>query len=74
MNTNSDYQNNLEKEPSDMEQEINSTRARIGRTVEELEQRLSPGQLVDQALGYARTTAARSPPTWRVRFGATRCR
>ena len=54
MNTNSDYQNNSEKEPSDMEQEINSTRARIGRTVEELEQRLSPGQLVDQALGYAR--------------------
>jgi len=54
MNTPSDYQNNLSKEPSDMEQEINSTRERIGRTVEELEQRLSPGQLVDQALGYAR--------------------
>jgi hypothetical protein len=54
MNTNTDYQNNSEKEPSDMEQEINSTRERIGRTVEELEQRLSPGQLVDQALGYAR--------------------
>ena len=37
-----------------MEQEINHTRERIGRTVEELEQRLSPGQLMDQALGYAR--------------------
>ena len=54
MNTPTDYQNDLSKEPSVMEQEINSTRERIGRTVEELEQRLSPGQLVDQALGYAR--------------------
>jgi ElaB/YqjD/DUF883 family membrane-anchored ribosome-binding protein len=54
MNTTTDYQNNLAKEPSDMEQDINHTRERIGRTVEELEQRLSPGQLMDQALGYAR--------------------
>lgn len=37
-----------------MEQEISHTRERIGRTVQALEQRLSPGQLVDQALGYAR--------------------
>lgn len=37
-----------------MEQEISHTRERIGRTVSELEQRLSPGQLMDQALGYAR--------------------
>jgi len=54
MNATTDYQNNQTKEPSDMEQDINHTRERIGRTVEELEQRLSPGQLMDQALGYAR--------------------
>ncbi len=42
------------KEPSQMEQEINHTRERIGRTVEALEERLSPGQLMDQALGFAR--------------------
>lgn len=54
MNTSSDHQDNLAKEPNAMEQEISHTRERIGRTVEELEQRLSPGQLVDQALGFAR--------------------
>ena len=54
MNTPNDNQDTYAKEPSAMEQEINYTRERIGRTVEELEQRLSPGQLVDQALGFAR--------------------
>src|SRR5690606_31452182 len=49
-----DTSSSYPKEPSAMEQEINHTRERIGRTVAELEQRLSPGQLMDQALGYAR--------------------
>ena len=53
MNTSTSQDNPL-KEPSLMEQEINQTRERIGRTVEQLEQRLSPGQLVDEALGFAR--------------------
>ena len=54
MSASTDYQDKPAKEPSEMEQDINYTRERIGRTVEELEQRLSPGQLMDQALGYAR--------------------
>jgi hypothetical protein len=45
---------NSDKDPAQLEQDIDRTRASLGRTVDELEHRLSPGELVDQAIGMAR--------------------
>jgi ElaB/YqjD/DUF883 family membrane-anchored ribosome-binding protein len=39
---------------AEIEHEIEETRARMGRTIEEIRKDLSPGQLVDQALHYFR--------------------
>jgi hypothetical protein len=38
----------------ELERDIDRTRSSLGRTIDELENRLSPGQLLDQALGMAR--------------------
>lgn len=43
-----------DRDPAELEEDIDRTRASLGRTVDELEHRLSPGELVDQALGVAR--------------------
>lgn len=43
-----------DRSPAELEEDIDRTRASLGRTVDELEQRFSPGELVDQALGMAR--------------------
>lgn len=42
------------RDPAGIERDIDRTRASLGRTVDALERRLSPGELVDQALGMAR--------------------
>ena len=42
------------RDPERIERDIDRTRASLGRTVDALERRLSPGELVDQALGMAR--------------------
>lgn len=42
------------KSPQRLEREVDQARARLGRTVSELSDRLSPGELIDQALGMAR--------------------
>lgn len=42
------------KDPARLERDIDRTRASLSRTVDELENRLSPGELLDQALGLAR--------------------
>lgn len=42
------------KSPQRLEHEVDEARARLGRTVNELSDRLSPGELMDQALGMAR--------------------
>lgn len=42
------------REPQELERDIDRTRSSLGRTMEELENRLSPGQLVDQALSMGR--------------------
>lgn len=42
------------KSPERLEQEVDQARARLGRTANELSNRLSPGELIDQALGMAR--------------------
>jgi hypothetical protein len=43
------------KSPEQIEGEIRSTRHDIDRTLDALQTRLSPGQLVDQALGYMKS-------------------
>lgn len=40
--------------PERLEREVDQARARLGRTASELSDRLSPGELIDQALGMAR--------------------
>lgn len=42
------------KSPKQLEQEVDQARARLGSTASELSDRLSPGELIDQALGMAR--------------------
>lgn len=42
------------RDPDALERDIDRTRSSLGRTIDELENRLSPGQLIDQALGMAR--------------------
>ncbi|MGJ7460781.1 DUF3618 domain-containing protein [Halomonas sp. MA07-2] len=42
------------KSPEQLEREVDQARARLGRTASELSDRLSPGELIDQALGMAR--------------------
>ena len=43
-----------EAEPATIEKQIDAKRADIGRTLDALEQRFSPGQMVDQTLGVVR--------------------
>jgi ElaB/YqjD/DUF883 family membrane-anchored ribosome-binding protein len=43
-----------QKSPERLEHEVDQARARLSRTASELSNRLSPGELVDQALGMAR--------------------
>lgn len=46
---------NLEDQsPEQLERDIDRTRSSLGRTVDQLESRLSPGQMLDQFLGTAR--------------------
>lgn len=52
MNERTNYDS--DREPAELERDIDRTRASLGRTVDELEQRLSPGQLLDQALQMTR--------------------
>lgn len=42
------------KSPERLEREVDQARSRLGRTANELSDRLSPGELMDQALGMAR--------------------
>ncbi|MEX2494486.1 MAG: DUF3618 domain-containing protein [Woeseia sp.] len=42
------------KSPKRLEREVDQARARLGRTASALSDRLSPGELMDQALGMAR--------------------
>lgn len=45
---------NGNKTPQEIEAEINQTRAEMSYTLDALERKLSPGQLMDEALGYLR--------------------
>ncbi len=48
---------NENNSPDSLEREVDEARARVGRTANELSDRLSPGELLDQALGMAREHA-----------------
>ncbi len=57
--TNGDYRSDTDergeqKSPERLEREVDQARARLSSTADELSYRLSPGQLVDQALEMAR--------------------
>lgn len=56
MNTTTPIDNKSDghKSPEKLENEVDQVRARLGRTVDELSDRLSPGELLDQALHMAR--------------------
>lgn len=42
------------KSAAEVEREVEQSRARVGRTLDEIQDRLSPGRLVDQAVTYLR--------------------
>lgn len=48
------FENDSSKSPEMLEQEINAKRESIGNIVDSLENRFSPGQLIDQALAYTK--------------------
>lgn len=45
---------NAQRDPAELEREIDETRADIARVIDALGERLSPGQLLDQALGMVK--------------------
>lgn len=49
-----DDRHNGSRSPERIEREVDQARARVGQTLSELSDRLSPGELLDQALGMAR--------------------
>ncbi|QHG65643.1 DUF3618 domain-containing protein [Pseudomonas putida] len=51
---NSSFEHDAQKDPDLLEQEINARREHISDLVDALEQRLSPGQMVDRVLAYAK--------------------
>ena len=46
-----DIRNERQKDPKTLEREIDATRVQMGRTLDALERKLSPGQLLDHYLG-----------------------
>jgi hypothetical protein len=55
-----------EKSSRELERELDATRASIDDTLDELQARLSPGQLLDQAVGYLRRNG---PPEFARNLG-----
>ncbi|MFC3609227.1 DUF3618 domain-containing protein [Stutzerimonas tarimensis] len=54
MSTRNQIEIESQKDPETLEREIDKQRADIGHIVDELENKLSPGELFDKALGYAK--------------------
>lgn len=55
-----DYDNNRRPEdnrrPEEIEQELDRTRAQVSSTIDAIQSKLTPGQMMDQAFAYARTS------------------
>lgn len=54
MSTRNQIDIEAQKDPAELEREIDQTRAEIGDIVHALENKLSPGEMIDTALGYVR--------------------
>jgi ElaB/YqjD/DUF883 family membrane-anchored ribosome-binding protein len=54
INNTSNLRDDARKDPATLEREIDQTRANMDRTLGALERKLSPGQLLDQAMEFAR--------------------
>jgi hypothetical protein len=54
INDTSNLRNDARKDPATLEREIDQTRANMERTLGALERKLSPGQLLDQAVSFGR--------------------
>ncbi len=54
VNLSSKEHHNGHKTPEEIEEEINQTRAEMSHTLDALERKLSPGQLMDEVLSYMR--------------------
>ncbi|WP_288013607.1 DUF3618 domain-containing protein [Diaphorobacter sp.] len=54
MSTHNQIDVEAQKDPDTLEREIDQQRAEIGNIVHALESKLSPGQMIDTALGYAK--------------------
>ncbi|MEX2692044.1 DUF3618 domain-containing protein [Rhizobium mongolense] len=48
--------NSIEKTSSDLQREIDADRQRIGDRIDVIQERMSPGQLIDEVLAYARSS------------------
>jgi hypothetical protein len=48
--------NDHKKRPDEIERDIEQTRADLAATIDAIQQKLTPGQMMDQALGYLRTS------------------
>jgi hypothetical protein len=46
--------NSTEKTASELQREIDVDRQRIGDRIEAIQERMSPGQLIDEVLAYAK--------------------
>ena len=51
---NPSFEHESQKNPDQLEQEINAKREHISHLVDAIEQRMTPGQLFDQALAYTK--------------------
>jgi hypothetical protein len=54
MSSTHSHDSDHQKKPSELEHEVDQVRERLGRTVDALGSRFSPGEVIDQALGMAR--------------------
>lgn len=54
MSTGNQINREAQKDPAELEREIDQKRAEIGNIVHALENKLSPGELIDTALGYVK--------------------
>jgi ElaB/YqjD/DUF883 family membrane-anchored ribosome-binding protein len=54
LNNTSNLRDDVRKDPATLEREIDQTRANMDRTLGALERKFSPGQLLDQAMEFAR--------------------
>ena len=61
INNTSNLRDEASKDPATLEREIDQTRANMDRTLDALERKFSPGQLLDQAMEFARENGGEFP-------------